>query len=187
MIDENNLKSIEKLHAMRAEGILSDEEFDEAKRKILNGQAAASPARMRPGSVETARPGDNDYVAWSMLPLRRYAQFTGRSGRKEFWLFLLAINLVGAALAIVFTADTNYFGYTGAIGNLAFAAMVIGALAVLVPCIAVQVRRFHDQGRSGWFALINLIPYIGAFIVLGFMLVPGDVGENQYGPDPTNS
>ncbi|KZY54621.1 hypothetical protein A3736_13920 [Erythrobacter sp. HI0063] len=119
-----------------------------------------------------------------MLPLRRYAQFTGRSGRKEFWLFLLGVNLVGAALAIVWTADTNVLGFTGTIGNMAFAVLIIGFLGILLPYLAVQVRRFHDQNRSGWFALINLIPYIGPLIVLVMMALPGADGENEYGPDP---
>lgn len=183
MIDEDNLRSIEKLHAMRAEGILSDEEFEDAKRKILNGQ----PSRARttaPTAKLVHEPADTDYLAWASLPLRRYAQFTGRSGRKEFWLFLLAVNLVAAALAIVWTADTNFIGYTGTIGNMAFAILIIGFLAILVPYLAVQVRRFHDQDRSGWFALLNLIPYIGPFIVLVMMALPETEGANQYGPDP---
>ena len=182
MIDEDNLRSIEKLHAMRAEGILSDEEFEDAKRKILNGQ----PSRARttaPTAKLVHEPADTDYLAWASLPLRRYAQFTGRSGRKEFWLFLLAVNLVAAALAIVWTADTNFIGYTGTIGNMAFAILIIGFLAILVPYLAVQVRRFHDQDRSGWFALLNLIPYIGPVIVLVMMTLPGTEGENQYGSD----
>ena len=185
MIDEDNLKSIEKLHAMRAEGIISDEEFDEAKRKILNGRSGRP--RTSPPTVQTKhQPSETDYLAWAILPLRRYAQFTGRSGRKEFWLFLLGVNLVGAALAIAWTADTNVLGFTGTIGNMAVAVLIIGFLGILLPYLAVQVRRFHDQNRSGWFALINLIPYIGPFVVLVMMAVPGTVGENEYGPDPTD-
>lgn len=181
MIDDDNLRSTEKLHAMRADGILSDEEFENAKRKILSGQ----PNRVRM-TASTAKlvhvPSDTDYFAWAVLPLRRYAQFTGRSGRKKFWLFLLAVSLIAAALTIVWTADTNFIGYTGTVGNLAFAILIIGFLAILVPYLAVQVRRFDDQ--SGWFALLNLIPYIGPFIVLVMMTFPGTEGENQYGPDP---
>jgi uncharacterized membrane protein YhaH (DUF805 family) len=118
------------------------------------------------------------------LPLKRYAQFHGRSSRREFWMFLLMTNVVALALAIIAMSDTNIFGQTGTIGNLAFALMALGFLGVLVPLVAVEVRRFHDQGKSGWFALLNLIPYIGALIVLGFMLVPGNEGENDFGPDP---
>lgn len=184
MIDEDNLKSIEKLHAMRAEGILSDEEFDEAKRKILNG-TSGRPRTSSPTALSIHEPSETDYLAWAIFPLRRYAQFTGRSGRKEFWLFLLGVNLVGAALAIIWTADTNVLGFTGTIGNMAFALLIIGFLGILLPYLAVQVRRFHDQNRSGWFALINLVPYIGPIIVLVMMALPGTEGENEYGFDPS--
>jgi uncharacterized membrane protein YhaH (DUF805 family) len=54
----------------------------------------------------------------------------------------------------------------------------------VVPLIAVEVRRFHDQGKSGWFVLLNIIPYIGWAIVCVFMLLPGDEDDNKYGPDP---
>ena len=53
-----------------------------------------------------------------------------------------------------------------------------------MPLIAVEVRRFHDQDRSGWFALLNLIPYIGPLIVLGMMCIDGTPGENRFGPNP---
>jgi len=64
---------------------------------------------------------------------------------------------------------------------------ICAALALIglaVPHVAVQVRRFHDQDKSGWFALLNLVPYPGPFIVAGFMLIEGTQGDNQYGPDP---
>jgi uncharacterized membrane protein YhaH (DUF805 family) len=180
MIDEEALRSIEKLHEMKAGGIISEEEFEETKRRLLSGGRAvkASPDR------EAVAPAAEQHLAWMFLPLKRYAQFHGRSSRREFWMFLLMTNVVALALAIIAMSDTNIFGQTGTIGNLAFALMALGFLGVLVPLVAVEVRRFHDQGKSGWFALLNLIPYIGALIVLGFMLVPGNEGENDFGPDP---
>ncbi|KRA84521.1 hypothetical protein ASD76_00085 [Altererythrobacter sp. Root672] len=118
------------------------------------------------------------------LPLRRYFQFEGRSSRKEFWMFMLLTNAVALVLSAVFVADTDMWGQIGAIGMLAALVLGLGILGVLIPFIAVQVRRFHDQDKSGWFVLINLIPYLGVLIVLGFMLVPGVEGDNEYGPDP---
>jgi len=56
--------------------------------------------------------------------------------------------------------------------------------AIFIPNLAVQVRRFHDQNRSGWFVLLNLIPYLGSFVVLVFMLLPGTTGPNRFGSDP---
>jgi uncharacterized membrane protein YhaH (DUF805 family) len=181
MIDDDMLRSIEKLHEMKTSGIISEAEFEESKRKLLSG------TRTNKATVTKAvgKPAPEQHFEWMVLPLKRYAQFTGRSSRKEFWMFLLFTNAVSLALGLIWTLDTDVFGQSGPVGNLAFALLVIGVLAVIVPVIAVEVRRFHDQGKSGWFALINLIPYIGALIVLGFMLVPGTNGDNEYGEDPT--
>ena len=60
----------------------------------------------------------------------------------------------------------------------------IWALVIFVPALAVQVRRFHDQDKSGWFVLLGFIPYLGALIVFVFMVLEGTRGPNQYGPDP---
>ena len=57
-------------------------------------------------------------------------------------------------------------------------------LAVLIPSIAVTVRRLHDTGRTGWWILIGLIPVIGGIVLLIFMLLDSEPGENQYGPNP---
>jgi uncharacterized membrane protein YhaH (DUF805 family) len=69
-------------------------------------------------------------------------------------------------------------------GEAATGIFILVLLALIIPQSAVQVRRFHDQDKSGWFALLNLIPYLGALIVLVFMMIEGTTGENQYGPDP---
>lgn len=99
-------------------------------------------------------------------------------------MFLLATNLAALVLALIIVGDTGVFGYTDAIGKLAMLTLGLGILGAIVPYIAAQVRRFHDQGKSGWFALLNLIPYIGPIVVLGFMLIPGVEGDNEFGPDP---
>jgi uncharacterized membrane protein YhaH (DUF805 family) len=181
MIDEDTLRSIEKLHEMKANGIISEAEFEETKQKLLSGTRTAKATATK--VIDT--PAADKHFDWMVLPLRRYAQFTGRSSRKEFWMFLLFTNAVSLALGLIWTLDTDVFGQPGPIGNLALALLVIGVLGVIVPVIAVEVRRFHDQGKSGWFSLLNLIPYIGPLIVLGFMLVPGTAGDNEYGEDPT--
>ncbi len=72
----------------------------------------------------------------------------------------------------------------GAGGDALAGILFLAAAALVVPLLAVEVRRFHDQGRSGWFAALNLIPYVGFIIVMIMMLLPGVDGDNQYGPDP---
>lgn len=84
------------------------------------------------------------------MPLQRYAEFSGRSRRKEYWLFSLACVLVYSALgALLFVDGGDITSMSGVVG-LTFLALI---LAILVPSLAVQVRRFHDQDRSGWFML----------------------------------
>ena len=129
-------------------------------------------------------------MEWMLLPLRRYADFSGRSRRKEYWMFALFNLLIMLGIAIL----AGMFG--GLTGDNAGASSLSGifiilfgiyALAILVPALAVQVRRFHDQDKSGWFVLLNFIPYIGGLIVFVFMCLDGTKGENRYGPDPKMS
>lgn len=182
MVDESALKNIEKLHEMKGAGILSEAEFDEAKRKLLSGATGAqSPAVSTVAPLE--RPAADDYVGWVLLPLRRYAQFEGRSSRKEFWLFFLAVSVGLAVLVNVWTSDTYYDG-TGVIGTFAALAAVLALVGITVPYFALQVRRLHDLGKPGSLALFNLIPFLGPFIVLALMAIEGVRGANTYGPDP---
>jgi uncharacterized membrane protein YhaH (DUF805 family) len=102
-------------------------------------------------------------MEWMTLPLKRYADFSGRSRRKEYWMFILGVIIVG--------------GVYGPLTTLLF-------VAVLIPGIAVQVRRFHDQDKSGWFVLLGLIPLLGGIIVLVFMCLEGTNGPNRFGADP---
>ena len=110
--------------------------------------------------------------------LKKYAVFTGRARRKEYWFFIL-VNLFNSYLTLYMDVT---FG-TIKTFNEVDPPMQIGiintiySLAVLIPGIAVAVRRMHDVGKSGWFVLIPIYNLILA-------LTPGDVGENKYGPDP---
>lgn len=126
---------------------------------------------------------------WMLMPLRRYAEFSGRSRRKEYWMFILFMILLTIALTAVFgfVIGSSEDPEGAAFGNLAGGSLIIFlilTLIILIPSIAVQVRRFHDQDKSGWFVLLNLIPYIGGIVVLVFMCLEGTRGPNRYGPDP---
>lgn len=126
---------------------------------------------------------------WMTLPLRRYADFSGRSRRLEYWMFTLGYVLVAVVIAVI-AAVFGAFSYDSdsppANGLPALWLLLLGlsGLALIVPSIAVQVRRFHDQNRTGWLVLLSFIPYIGGLIVLVFMCLPGTPGPNRYGPDP---
>ncbi|VXC91118.1 DUF805 domain-containing protein [Sphingomonas sp. AX6] len=122
-----------------------------------------------------------DY-AW--MPLQRYAEFSGRSRRKEYWLFHLAIIVVFVAVVILFGGSGVLFDPYSVGSSVTGVVVVIAALALVIPSLAVQVRRFHDQNRSGWFVLIGFIPYVGSLIVFIFILLPGTPGDNRFGPNP---
>lgn len=132
-------------------------------------------------------------MEWMIMPLKRYADFSGRSRRKEYWMFTLGVVLAFVFAFIVFALVAGTLGSSGnsedvtsMIGGTGVLIFVIGYLAILIPSIAVQVRRFHDQDKSGWFVLLGLIPYIGGLIVLVFMCLEGTQGPNRFGPDPKN-
>jgi uncharacterized membrane protein YhaH (DUF805 family) len=128
---------------------------------------------------------------WMPMPLQRYADFQGRSRRMEYWMFSLFLFLVFFARGIVFAilgGFTNYGeGGTSPFSGIAGVWVVVAILAylaILIPSIAVQVRRFHDRDMSGWFVLLGFIPYIGGLIVFVIMLFDGTHGPNRFGPDP---
>ena len=127
-----------------------------------------------------------DYM---LMPFMRYFDFAGRSRRKEYWMFfvlnLIIITVMTTVLfGLGFSMDPYAASSGGPVTWLIFAVLGLYSLIVLIPSIAVQVRRFHDQDKSGWFVLINFVPYIGGLIVLVFMLLEGTRGPNKYGPDP---
>jgi uncharacterized membrane protein YhaH (DUF805 family) len=102
----------------------------------------------------------------------KYADFNGRARRSEYWYFVLFNFLISTAVGVV----------TGLIGIdwLSY----IYSVALLVPGIAVGVRRLHDIGKSGWWLLISFIPLIGGIWLIILMAKEGDHGNNAFGPDP---
>ncbi|WP_442800310.1 DUF805 domain-containing protein [Sphingobium sp. C100] len=101
-------------------------------------------------------------------------------------MFFLGYMLAAAALGIVGVLLGGFPAGTASGGGASLFMILLGllVLALIIPSFAVQVRRFHDQDKSGWFVLLNFIPYVGGLIVLVFMFLEGTKGENRYGPDP---
>ena len=116
---------------------------------------------------------------WYVEVLKKYAVFGGRASRKEYWYYVLFNFLVTFLLSIV-------DGVTGTLSSETGMGLLGGiyTLAVLIPSIAVAVRRLHDTHRSGWWLLIGLLPLIGFIVLLVFMVQDSQPGENQYGPNP---
>ncbi|OZM56446.1 hypothetical protein CIB95_11770 [Lottiidibacillus patelloidae] len=111
-------------------------------------------------------------MEWYLKVLKNYVNFSGRARRKEYWMFVLFNMIVAFVLGFI---DGILFE-VGLLGNLYL-------LAVLLPSLAVSVRRLHDTGRSGWWLLISLIPLIGGIILL-FFLCEDSKDANQFGPNP---
>ena len=108
--------------------------------------------------------------------LKKYFVFDGRAGRGEFWLFMLCNFIIGIVLSIL--------GNIPVLGVVFKIISGLYSLAVLVPSLAVGIRRLHDTNKTGLLMLLNLIPGIGSIIVLVLCIPEGTPGENQYGPDP---
>jgi uncharacterized membrane protein YhaH (DUF805 family) len=126
-------------------------------------------------------------VAWAVRPLKHYADFSGRASRAEYWWFVLFEWLALVVLIILAVAIAGRSKETNPFFDAFIVPFVIALAAVIIPNIAVQVRRLHDQDRSGWFILLFFIPYVGGLISLVFMLIPGTSGPNRFGPDPYES
>lgn len=110
--------------------------------------------------------------------LKKYAQFSGRASRAEYWYFFLANIIVSILLGIV----GRMLGLKPGDGLESLSSLY--SLVVLVPSLAVSVRRLHDTNRSGWWLFINIIPLIGQIVLLIFYITDSQSGKNQYGPNP---
>ena len=148
-------------------------------------------------------------IDWAKRPLQKYADFSGRAPRAEYWWYTLAV-VIATILVSIIESLLGLDPIFGAYGPVTLLLM----LALIVPGLAVTVRRLHDTDRSGWWILLPLIPYaigialagpamvsgsmaglgtagifmliglIGAIVLLVFMLLPSTQGANRFGPNP---
>ena len=118
-------------------------------------------------------------MSWYLEALKKYAVFSGRSRRMEYWYFVL-FNII---VSIVLGTIDALLGTLGSGMGVGLLSGIYG-LAILIPSLAVTVRRLHDIDRSGWWIFINLIPLIGAIVLLVFAVSEGTPGNNRYGPNP---
>ncbi|HEX5436447.1 MAG TPA: DUF805 domain-containing protein [Gemmatimonadaceae bacterium] len=117
-------------------------------------------------------------MSWYLAVLSKYADFSGRSRRMEYWMFALMNIVISIAIAIVMAIAGGR--------NSVMPGLIMGcySLFVFIPSIAVAVRRLHDIGRSGWWLFIGFIPLLGGIVLLIFSLQDSEPGPNEYGPNP---
>lgn len=116
-------------------------------------------------------------MRWYLEALQKYAQFSGRARRREYWGFAVMHALVYVALLVIDWMLGMSEGDMGLLSGLYL-------LGTALPGLAVTIRRLHDTGRSGWWFLISFVPLIGFIAMLIFLLQDSDQGANVYGPSP---
>ena len=112
---------------------------------------------------------------WYFEAWKKYAVFGGRSGRQEYWRFVMFNILAYILLSII----------AGVVGKIGASLLSLYAVAVFLPGLAASVRRLHDTNRSGWWLLISPIPGVGPILLLVFLTQGSEPIENQYGTIPS--
>ncbi|HCR71647.1 MAG TPA: DUF805 domain-containing protein [Anaerolineae bacterium] len=116
-------------------------------------------------------------MSWYVKALKKYAEFNGRASRREYWVFTLLSGAIYIALKIFDSVIYLKSSFNPRISELYF-------VLVLLPSVAVTVRRLHDVGKEGMYALTFFVPILGFFFWLNYMLRYSDAGDNKYGSDP---
>jgi uncharacterized membrane protein YhaH (DUF805 family) len=116
---------------------------------------------------------------WYLAVLNKYAVFQGRARRREYWMFTLINLLIVTGLSFV-DMVTGWYSLAGEVGMLSG----LYSVAVLIPSLAVSVRRLHDTDRSGWWVLLCFLPIVGVIVLLVFFVLEGTPGSNRFGEDP---
>jgi uncharacterized membrane protein YhaH (DUF805 family) len=116
---------------------------------------------------------------WYFDALKKYAVFSGRARRKEYWFYQLFNTLIVIALIVV----DSMTGTMSKSAHMGFLSLLF-ILATILPSLGVLIRRLHDTNRSGWWFFIGLVPLVGPIVLLVFTLLDSQPVTNQYGPNP---
>ena len=130
-------------------------------------------------------------MKWFVKCIKNYVNFSGRARRMEYWMFYLICQIIGLVIAIPYTITlfasinlvTGDFNPSGAWVFFTILLAIYG-LFLFLPSLAAMVRRLHDTGRSGAWWLIIFVPFVGVIWLIVLLALPGESGENRFGPDP---
>jgi uncharacterized membrane protein YhaH (DUF805 family) len=117
-------------------------------------------------------------MSWYIAVLKKYAVFSGRASRQEYWMFMLVNILIMLVLSVIAGI------LRGSLGTIINGILVIYEIAVVIPSLSAAVRRLHDTDRSGWWVLIGLVPFVGVIVAIVFMVLDGTPGSNRFGANP---
>lgn len=123
---------------------------------------------------------------WFIKAFTNYVGFQGRARRREFWFYTLFMMIIMAVLSAVFPGESAFYGGGGSSFSFYYTPspiVMVAQLVFLLPSLAVSVRRLHDTGRSGWWVLIGLIPFVGIIVLIVFFC-QDSVAANEHGPNP---
>lgn len=120
-------------------------------------------------------------MEWYLMVWRKYAQFDGRSRRKEYWMFVLISMII---YFVLYIGGLALLMGNNKLGILLMVLCVLYGLAALLPSLAVAVRRLHDTNKKGLWILIALVPFIGGIWLLVLLATDGTQGDNEFGPNP---
>ena len=123
---------------------------------------------------------------WYRRVLSDYALFRGRAGRQEFWNFFTANVVIDLSFRVGASAIGGALGYgwDTSFTDVVNLTLLAFSFAILLPVLAVSVRRLHDSGHSGWWLLFILFPPIGWLVLAAFYLLDSSPGDNRYGKNP---
>jgi uncharacterized membrane protein YhaH (DUF805 family) len=121
-------------------------------------------------------------MEWYLKVLRQYADFEGRAGRTEYWMFVLFNFIISCVISIIAVAITLITHNSSAV-----LLSYLYTFATMIPGLAVMVRRLHDTGRSAWYLWVSLIPLVGGIWLLVLLISEGTPGKNRYGDNPGNA
>ena len=130
-------------------------------------------------------------MQWFVKCIKNYVNFSGRARRMEYWMFYLIAQIIALIISIPYLI-TFFSAFDFAAGTFSpsgaywffFVLMLLYSLFLLLPQLAAAVRRLHDTGRSGAWWFVVFIPFAGVIWLIVLLALPGETGDNKYGPDP---
>lgn len=133
---------------------------------------------------------DNTLFEAYKLAFKNYANFEGRTRRRDYWFFVLVNSIVGMVFGMIMAISAAFSGFSDSEGAgfawviLSGVVVSIYSIVVFIPSLSILVRRLHDTGKSGGYVFLEFIPYVGSIILLVFCCMDSQVGANQYGENP---